>query len=116
KKLKPREYHNAVVYMSPQTHHCIHKALNIAGLKDAVWRHVPLDENFRMNPEALSSLIHEDLDKGLNPWLVIGSAGTTDTGAVDPLEEIAAIAVENNLWFHIDAAYGGFFIMLDEYK
>lgn len=115
KKLAPEDYRNVVVYLSPQTHHCIHKALTIAGLKDAVWRDVPLDDQFRMKADALPDMIRQDKDNGLIPWMVIGSAGTTDTGAVDPLDKLADIADQENLWFHIDAAYGGFFILLDEY-
>jgi aromatic-L-amino-acid decarboxylase len=116
KNLAPEDYGKVVVYLSPQTHHCIHKALNIAGLKDAVWRNVPLDDQFRMKADALPAMIREDREKGLMPWMVIGSAGTTDTGAVDPLDQLAEIADQEDLWFHIDAAYGGFFILLDEYR
>ena len=116
KNLEPEEYRKAVVYLSPQVHHCIHKALNIAGLKNAIWRRVPLDEYYRMQPDTLAEMIREDRNNGLNPWLLIASAGTTDTGAIDPLDELADIASSEGLWFHIDAAYGGFFIMLDEFR
>jgi glutamate/tyrosine decarboxylase-like PLP-dependent enzyme len=64
----------------------------------------------------LEKLIKEDKKKGLNPCLIIASAGTTDVGAIDPLNEIANIAIRHKLWFHVDAAYGGFFILTNEGK
>ncbi|MGK7391171.1 MAG: pyridoxal phosphate-dependent decarboxylase family protein [Candidatus Cyclobacteriaceae bacterium M2_1C_046] len=116
KNLRPRDYENAVVYLSPQTHHCVDKALNIAGLQHAKWRKVPLDEQYRMKPDMLQILIEEDRANGLNPWMVIASAGTTDTGAIDPLDELADIAEKENLWLHVDGAYGAFFVLLEEFK
>jgi glutamate/tyrosine decarboxylase-like PLP-dependent enzyme len=69
-----------------------------------------------MNSEELEKIIADDKKKNLNPFLVIASAGTTDIGAIDPLEEIGKIAKKNNIWYHIDAAYGGFFVLTDEGK
>jgi glutamate/tyrosine decarboxylase-like PLP-dependent enzyme len=69
-----------------------------------------------MIPSELARQISEDKAAGLNPFLVVASAGTTDVGAIDPLPEIGAIAKEHGLWYHIDAAYGGFFILTDEGK
>jgi glutamate/tyrosine decarboxylase-like PLP-dependent enzyme len=112
--LKPRDFDRAVVYLSEQAHHCIHKALRIAGLGECVMRYVPMDGCYRMIPAALESAIAEDRAAGLIPWLAIASAGTTDVGAIDPLEEIGSIAKANGLWYHIDAAYGGFFALVDE--
>ncbi|MBS1758704.1 MAG: aminotransferase class V-fold PLP-dependent enzyme [Bacteroidetes bacterium] len=101
----------SVIYMSEQVHHCIHKSLRIIGLEDVQIRYVKLDEHYRINPEQLKEQILADKANGLNPFLVIASAGTTDVGAIDPLDDIAAIAAKENLWFHVDAAYGGFFIL-----
>ncbi|UCF20764.1 MAG: aminotransferase class V-fold PLP-dependent enzyme, partial [Gemmatimonadota bacterium] len=112
--LHPREFERAVAYLSDQTHHCIHKALRIAGLGACVQRYVPLDERYRMVPDELERAIASDRENGLIPWLVIASAGTTDVGAVDPLDEIGTIAKEHGLWYHVDAAYGGFFALVDE--
>ncbi len=67
-----------------------------------------MDARYRLDAAALERLIEEDRERGLRPWLVVGSAGTTDTGAIDPIEEIADIADRHGLWFHLDAAYGGF--------
>jgi len=115
-KIKSEVIPKSVIYLSPQVHHCIYKALRIIGLEDVVVRHLALDEKSRIKTDHLKSLIEQDKKDGLNPFLVIASAGTTDTGAIDPLEEIARITKENALWFHVDAAYGGFFILVEEMK
>jgi len=108
------EIASACVYLTGQAHHCIGKALHVAGLKDIRKRFVPMDKRFRMDVIELQKMIDSDRDQGLNPWLVVASAGTTDTGAVDPIPEIALIAKEHDLWFHLDAAYGGFFLLCEE--
>lgn len=100
-----------VVYLSEQVHHSTQKALRIIGLGDVVIRYVPLDEKHRMKAADLKELIVKDKAAGLKPFLIVASAGTTDTGAIDPLEEIASISKAHDLWFHVDAAYGGFFIL-----
>lgn len=101
------------IYTSPQTHHCVDKAVRIAGLAECPRRQVGLDERWRMDPAALAAAIEADRAAGLRPWLVVASAGTTDTGSVDPLAEIADIAAHNGLWLHVDAAYGGFFLLCE---
>jgi aromatic-L-amino-acid/L-tryptophan decarboxylase len=106
----------AVVYCGEQTHHSIYKALNITGLHEAVLRKISLTENFRLDVNQLKEQLQKDRAEGLQPFLIVASAGTTDTGAVDPLDAIANIAEEYKAWFHVDAAYGGFFILLDEMK
>ena len=112
--LKARDIERSVVYLTSQVHHCVTKAFRIAGMKEAVIRHVPLDAHFRMDPEALADLVEADRAEGLNPFMVVASAGTTDTGAVDPADLIADVAEAHGLWFHIDAAYGGFFVLCEE--
>lgn len=102
---------SSVVYLSEQVHHSAQKALRIIGLEDITVRYVPLDERFRIKTDALEQQIQQDISAGLKPFLLIATAGTTDTGAVDPLDEIADIAERYGLWFHTDAAYGGFFIL-----
>lgn len=111
--LKGADLATAVVYLTSQAHHCIEKALRIAGLGEVVVHQVPIDEGFRMRPDALEAAIAADRAAGRRPWLVIASAGTTDTGAVDPLDRIGAIAHGAGCWFHVDAAYGGFFLLTD---
>jgi glutamate/tyrosine decarboxylase-like PLP-dependent enzyme len=66
-----------------------------------------------MNVAELSRLVREDLKSGLHPFLVVATAGTTNTGAIDPLEDIAKVARDQRMWFHVDAAYGGFFMLCD---
>jgi aromatic-L-amino-acid/L-tryptophan decarboxylase len=102
---------SAVVYLTDQAHHCIDKALRIAGLGEVRVRRVPMDECFRMRPDALAELARADRAAGLEPWLVVASAGATDTGAVDPLDQVADVAERERCWFHVDAAYGGFFLL-----
>jgi aromatic-L-amino-acid/L-tryptophan decarboxylase len=106
----------AVIYFGEQTHHSVHKALHITGLHEAVVREISLTENFRVDTIALEKQLTEDKNAGLDPFLIIGSAGTTDTGAIDPLDRLADLSEKFGTWFHVDAAYGGFFILLDEMK
>lgn len=114
--LKPSQWERATIYGSSQMHHCIHKALRIAGLGHSILREVPLDEEFRIRPDRLREMIDQDKQAGLIPLMIIGSAGTTDTGVVDPLDIMADIAEEGSIWFHVDGAYGGFFYLLDSMR
>ncbi len=112
--LRASEYERAVVYASGHVHHCVDKALRVVGLGDCVRREIDLDDRYRMDPGALEGAIAEDRAAGLRPWLVIATAGTTDVGAIDPLDEVGRIAAANECWYHIDAAYGGFFALVPE--
>jgi glutamate/tyrosine decarboxylase-like PLP-dependent enzyme len=98
-----------VVYATRFTHHCVDKALHIAGRGGAARRLIDTDERRRMSLEALEQAILRDLADGLRPWLVVASAGATDTGSVDPLEAIADLCARHGLWLHVDGAYGGLF-------
>lgn len=109
--LKAADFPSSVVYLTSQAHHCLEKALRLAGLAEAPVRHVAMDQSHRMSPAALEAAIAADREAGLRPWLIVAAAGTTDTGAVDPLEAIAAIAEREGCWYHVDAAYGGFFLL-----
>jgi len=115
-KIKGDRIKNSVIYLSPQVHHCIHKALRIIGLEDIHVNYLELDGHSRIDSDLLKKEIDADTKKGLNPFMVIASAGTTDTGAVDPLFAIGKIANKMNLWYHIDAAYGGFFVLTESKK
>lgn len=110
-QLRGADYASAVVYLTSQAHHCLEKSLRIAGMADVQVRTIAIDESFRMRPDALAQAIADDRARGLRPWLVIAAAGTTDTGAIDPLDDIATIAQREGCWFHVDAAYGGFFLL-----
>ena len=76
-------------------------------------KELELDEFSRIDAKILSEIISKDKKDGLNPFVLIASAGTTDTGAVDPLDEIGNIAKLNEMWYHIDGAYGGFFVLTE---
>lgn len=102
---------NSPIYLTAQTHHCVDKAIRIAGLGECPRRLISMDAGFRMDTEALAATIQKDKTSGYKPWLIVASAGTTDTGSVDPLAEIADIAAFHGIWFHVDAAYGGFFML-----
>ena len=105
------------LYTSSETHTWIHKATEMFGLGTEAIRWIPTDEQLRMDTTVLLNQIQADIDDGDLPFLVIGTAGTVSTGAVDPLPEIAAICRDYDLWFHVDGAYGGFAaLLLDEGK
>src|SRR5699024_2281318 len=100
-----------VIYLSEQSQHCIKKSLIILGLEDVIIHHLELDEHYKIKPEFLKRHIEVYYANKLQPFMIVASAGTTDVGAIDPLDDIADIAAKNNLWFHVDAAYGGFFVL-----
>ncbi|WP_310992036.1 pyridoxal phosphate-dependent decarboxylase family protein [Aequorivita marina] len=110
-KIKNERIPKSVVYVSEQVHHAAQKTLRIIGLEDVVIRYVALDDNHKLKTDALTEVITNDISMGLQPFMIVATAGTTDTGAIDPLNEIARISKKYKLWFHVDAAYGGFFIM-----
>jgi aromatic-L-amino-acid decarboxylase len=100
------------VYASSETHSWIESAADVFGLGTKAIRWIPVDTHLCMDTIALRNQVREDIDAGDQPFLVIGTAGTVSTGAVDPLPELAAICREYNLWFHVDGAYGGFAAVL----
>jgi len=110
-KIKNEVIPKSVVYLSEQVHHSTQKALRIIGLEDVIVRYIPLDDWHKIKPDALNALVEKDKAEGLNPFLIVATAGTTDTGTIDPLNDIATITAQQKLWFHVDAAYGGFFIL-----
>src|SRR5215510_1786473 len=96
-----------VIYASNQCHYSIDKSADLLGLGREGVRKIPTDDRFHISVDALRETMARDLVAGLLPCCIVGVAGTTSTGAVDPLDELAAIARENRCWYHIDAAYGG---------
>jgi aromatic-L-amino-acid/L-tryptophan decarboxylase len=116
RNVRAKDVERSVIYLTEQAHHSIDKAIRIAGLKECIIRYISVDDRFRMNATELEKQIRKDKRNKLNPFLVIAAAGTTDVGAVDPLQEIGRIAKTHNLWYHIDAAYGGFFVLTKEGK
>lgn len=112
--IRARELEHSAIYCTSQAHHSVDKAIRIAGLRECPIRKIALDDHYRMDPRALDAAIAADVRNGLRPFLIVASAGTTDVGAIDPLPEIVQIARNNNCWLHVDAAYGGFFILTKE--
>jgi glutamate/tyrosine decarboxylase-like PLP-dependent enzyme len=102
------------VYCSMETHTWIQKAADISGLGTDAIRWVPIDHEQRISLSALREQIAIDIESGDRPFLVVGTAGSVSTGAIDPLAEMAAICREFDLWFHVDGAYGGFAAMLPD--
>jgi aromatic-L-amino-acid decarboxylase len=107
------DFLDGVYYVSEQAHASVTKAATLAGFSKRNVRIVPTDDELRMIPEALRAQIVADRAAGLRPFLVAPSAGTTNTGAIDPLDEVAEVAAEHDLWMHVDAAYGGFFVLTE---
>lgn len=104
---------DGTLYVTGHTHHSVAKAARIAGLPARSVRVVPTDDRLAMDPAAARRMIAEDRARGLRPFLITGTAGTTNTGTVDPLSEIARLAAAEELWFHVDAAYGGGFVLTE---
>ncbi|MEX2495427.1 MAG: aminotransferase class I/II-fold pyridoxal phosphate-dependent enzyme [Woeseia sp.] len=107
---------NAVVYCSSQAHSCIERALFLLGFKAAQLQLIEPDSDYRLSGTALAAAIENDRAAGRRPFCVVGNGGTTNTGAIDPLQELADICERENLWFHIDAAYGGGAVLSQEVK
>jgi aromatic-L-amino-acid/L-tryptophan decarboxylase len=102
-----------VVYASDQTHSSVTRAARLLGFRADQVRQLPSDERYRLRTDALIEAIEADLAAGDRPLIVAANAGTTNTGAIDPLPELAAICRERGMWLHIDAAYGGFAALTD---
>jgi aromatic-L-amino-acid decarboxylase len=105
----PEDFLSGTLYVSEHVHASVTKAAMLAGFPVRNVRHVPADPSLRIDLTALEERVAADRAAGLTPFAVVGTAGTTNTGAVDPLDEVADIAEREGLWFHVDGAYGGFF-------
>lgn len=109
----PPDFLRGTIYASEEAHHSVRKAAIIAGFPPDRVRCVPTDASFRMIPEAVAEAVRADREAGLSPFLLAAAAGTTSTGAVDDLSALADLAERERLWFHVDAAYGGFFALTE---
>jgi aromatic-L-amino-acid/L-tryptophan decarboxylase len=103
------DFLDGTMYTTEQTHASVTKSARLAGFPERGIRTVPTDPGLRMDVDALRSMVKADREAGRRPFLVVPSAGTTNTGAVDPIGDAVALAGEEGLWTHVDAAYGGFF-------
>lgn len=97
-----------VAYLSDQAHTAVDRALRILGFRDEDIRRLPSDDRFRLRPEAVEAAVREDRGRGRRPFCVVATAGTTNTGAVDPLPALAELCAAEGLWLHVDGAYGAF--------
>lgn len=98
--------HRAAIYCSKEVHYSITRAIEILGLGSNNIRALPIDQNRRLRADALAEAIDVDVSRGVTPIAVVASAGTTLTGAVDPIDELADVCRERGVWLHVDGAYG----------
>jgi len=103
-------------YVSDQGHYSFTKAVDLLGLGRGQLRKLPTDQLYRVDLQALEAAIEQDRRDGLLPCCVIGIAGTTNTGSIDKLNEVADIAARHGCWYHVDAAYGGAVILSERYR
>jgi glutamate/tyrosine decarboxylase-like PLP-dependent enzyme len=113
-RLSYEERQRAILYLGDQRHWSLDRAADVIGLRPDQLSVIPADAQFRMQPEPLRRAIQEDRLRGRIPWAAVASAGTTNTGTVDPLDEIASLCQEDKLWFHVDAAYGWPAVLIPE--
>jgi glutamate/tyrosine decarboxylase-like PLP-dependent enzyme len=104
------------LYASQEVHVTTDRAADMLGLGRESVRKVPVDDDYRLRPDALRAVIARDRQAGAHPFAVVGTGGTVATGAIDPLEEIAEIAAAEDLWFHVDGAYGGPAVLADDLR
>lgn len=107
------DFARGTLYAGNQIHHSFQKAASLAGFPLANVREIDSDEMFRVRVDAMEEAIARDRAQGFKPFLIAGSAGTVGTGAVDDLAALADLADRENMWFHVDGAYGAFFVLTD---
>ena len=104
------------LYVSEEAHHSLLKAARLCGLGSDAVRKIPVDEEFKMNPRALEARLTQDRRDGFTPFLVVATAGTTNSGVIDPIRAVADVADREKLWLHLDAAWGGAAALVPEYR
>jgi aromatic-L-amino-acid decarboxylase len=109
----PENFLGGTLYVSDQVHHSVTKAALLAGFPARNVRLIPTDSRLRLRLDTLEEQIRKDRDDGLTPFFLVANAGSTNTGAVDDLNGLADLAKSEGLWFHVDAAYGGFFMLTE---
>ena len=115
-KLDDQTLHLGVAYISDQTHSSVAKGLRIIGIPNTRIRIIPSRSDFTINTELLEEQILKDKKDGLIPFVIIGTAGTTNTGSIDPFKTLSEISGKYNMWFHIDGAYGASVLLSPKYK
>ena len=114
--LKSSDLSRAKIYASDQAHHCIGKALDFLGFPVTALQKIETNQNLTMNIENLEKNILSDISQGFIPMTIIGTAGSTNTGAVDELNKISEISKKYKIWFHVDGAYGALFMLTQDGK
>lgn len=115
-KLSENEYTDGVAYLSGQTHSCVARDLRIMGLRSDQIKNIPVDDNYCMNIAHLEQEITKDIKAGKKPFVVAATAGTTNTGSIDSLHDIADLCEKYNIWMHVDGAYGGSVLVSPKYR
>src|SRR5262249_46040853 len=105
-RLREADRGRAVLYVTGQRHRSVDRAAWAMGLRREQVRALPADAEFRLRPDVLAAAVAEDGAAGRIPWALVANAGATNTGAIDPLAELAAVCRAQGLWLHVDAAYG----------
>lgn len=105
-----------VLYCSDETHSCVQKAVELIGLGTESIRKISTDEGYKIRPDLLTAAIEKDLTEGYTPFCIVGNAGTVNTGAIDPLDDLVQIAKKYHLWLHIDGAFGALAKLVPEYE
>lgn len=105
-----------MVYGSSETHNCVLKGVEVIGIGSDHFRKIPVDKNYRIRTDILQQRIREDRQAGLLPFCIVGNAGTVNTGAIDPIDELVQIAKEERLWLHVDGAFGAIPKILPEFS
>ncbi len=113
RKVMGEDFSSGVVYASQFVHHSMWKAFHAAGIMSRRIRIIDVDKHHRLDVQKLAEQIKRDLANGLRPLMVVATAGSTNTGSVDALHDIADLCQEHSAWYHVDAAYGGFFCFTD---
>lgn len=116
KILSDNTQHLGTAYVSEQTHSSVVKGLRMIGVTEKRIRKIPTDAHFRMDMNQLRCTIQSDITAGLVPFVVVASAGTTNTGSIDPIEEISALCQEYKIWMHVDGAYGASVLLSKKYS
>jgi aromatic-L-amino-acid/L-tryptophan decarboxylase len=107
---------NAAIYFSDQTHYSVERALRVIGFAPQQFRKITSDDRFRLPLESLRDAMRSDREAGVRPFCVVANAGTTNTGAVDPLADLADLCAKENVWLHADGAYGAASIICERGK
>ncbi len=115
-RLEPEEFFKGTIYFSDQTHSSNEKGLRIIGFRNDQVVKIPTDDDYKVRIDLLEEAIVRDIEAGKKPFAIVGNLGTTNTGSIDPLEEMGAIAKKYNLWFHIDGAFGASILLSPIYR